>query len=531
MRWSTLVGPAASGTELHDGPVEELPSQWSASSSSRAGQRWRHGREWAPASPGLGRAWRDVPVAFNERRGTLDAQAKELRESIEKGEGAIWRAEHSMSEAALLHQRLNNLRATRIAGSTADEVADLLKGLPKMEEAAKGVGVKALDMATAAEAQRRARPPEESDVGGRWLDFAKQLVATRRLVDHTLSDLGIIVRRAWELVDLYKSATIVPSLESTMSFASDPGVKINKGRTASGCVCDSESSCDFHDRDFTWCVIEKAGEDCVLREDTSERDAVGADHRVSGSGVPPRLWDYCVAKEEEVETPPNESSGLLTLPSISEISETPKPKPKPETDIAVHRNCKCADRMDLVDKYTDDPRYQDKDGKLDWKQVPRADRFAIEAMVMHNVQDTGDENVPSPLCVRTVSSGSQHICPAEMDKPGDSGWCGSHGWDFCVPSEDSKAMERVSTGTLEELDTAALIREKEAKKKLELELATKKKKEKRVDTQDMSGLLPFSVLLPPSAVTQAQQCRRRSGSLPRGVRARRRPRGFGARFL
>jgi len=236
-------------------------------------------------------------------------------------------------------------------------------------------------------------------------------------------------------------------------------------KTSAGCECQKESTCAEHGRDFKWCQVKvpnkEKGIKCPLYWDPTAEDAAGNDHRVAGAGVPAPMWDYCRLGQPEDVTDPHQ------------------PQQDPSVPAFAHRGCKCGFRGDLLGKYANNPIYKDKAGKFDWSRVPWSDRLGLEAMVVHYFRNSlahdpaGGAGAPESnvehICVRTPSSGSLHVCPAtnaneDGDTPkelGDPGWCGSHSWDFCVPSQgdeaggESAASEMEDSAKVGEMDATA----------------------------------------------------------------------------
>jgi len=275
-------------------------------------------------------------------------------------------------------------------------------------------------------------------------------------------------RRAWALTDLYKAAASQPTYEDANPppkdpMLPDPNPNDQGLKTASGCECQAKSECSEHGRDFKWCLVKppnrQKGDECPLYWNPTETDAAGNNHllagvRPSGTEDPaPPMWDYCRMGEPDDKSEPLQDT---SVPAFA------------------HRGCKCKMRQDLFDKYASNPAYKDKAGKFDWNRVPWSDRLGLEAMVLHFLKKDTVGGIPvqtdeETVCLRTPSSGSLHVCPAfstseESNNGGDPGWCGTHSWDFCVPSEPGASAAHASEQAISEqaANSAGLLQTKAA---------------------------------------------------------------------
>jgi len=191
--------------------------------------------------------------------------------------------------------------------------------------------------------------------------------------------------------------------------------------TSSGCTCDPTAKCALQGQPFTWCRVGTAEEPTCMKLDAAT-DPSGRDHSL---GVQGRHWDYCV--------PPAEMEG--------------KEESKAEAEeLTSHLGCECAPRLDVLQKYMDDPLFHNMEtGEIDIQKVPFKDRITIEAMQKY-LQDGGD------LCQQTPSSGQFLACPAAKDCAGSnvagpggalpSGWfsgVSGKSWDFCAPVPEAEA--------------------------------------------------------------------------------------------
>jgi len=189
--------------------------------------------------------------------------------------------------------------------------------------------------------------------------------------------------------------------------------------TSSGCTCDPTAKCALQGQPFTWCRV-GTSEEPSCGELEAASDPTGRDHAL---GVQGRMWDYCVPHQMEQ---PDTQEGVEELTS--------------------HLGCECAPRMDVLQKYMNDPLFHNMEtGEIDIQKVPFKDRITIEAMQKY-LQDGGD------LCQQTPSSGQFLACPAAKDCAGSnvagpggalpSGWfsgVSGKSWDFCAPVPEPPA--------------------------------------------------------------------------------------------
>eukprot|EP00929_Paragymnodinium_shiwhaense_P102607 TRINITY_DN65803_c0_g1_i3.p1 TRINITY_DN65803_c0_g1~~TRINITY_DN65803_c0_g1_i3.p1 ORF type:complete len:967 (+),score=210.69 TRINITY_DN65803_c0_g1_i3:52-2952(+) len=211
--------------------------------------------------------------------------------------------------------------------------------------------------------------------------------------------------------------------------------------TSSGCLCDINSRCAMRGQPFSWCRVPGT---CLQ----DVQDPTGVSHAIRK--MPPSTgtagaWDYCV-------------------PLSAQKLENGASK-------TAHFNCRCAPRMDVMEKYAKDPFYRDEHGKFDVNLVPFKDRIAIEAMT-DSKDGEGALLEKTNICAPTQSSGGLAVCPVAKDctRVGAASGKGAMGtaggapsawftgvdgksWDFCVPAKTNaslgKAAEEQAEATLE----------------------------------------------------------------------------------